>query len=106
MELAINGEPVGHVIDLEIAGVSGMDLVDDSRDGFAVGAAHDIVCAAANDEYRLVHLLPDFAQVQGLQLLIERRRAAVLAVRGFVPKTFSLRMLCDDLARCHSFHQV
>jgi hypothetical protein len=30
---------MGHIIDLEIAGVSGMDLVDDSRDGFAVGAA-------------------------------------------------------------------
>ena len=50
IELAVDGEAVGHIIDLEIAGVSGMDLVDDSRDGFAVGAAHDVVAGAANDD--------------------------------------------------------
>src|ERR1700730_575776 len=106
MELAINGAAVGHIVDLEIAGVSGMDLVDDSRDGFAVGAAHDVVSGAANDEYRLVHLLPDVAEVQGLQLLIKRCGTAVLTVRGVVPKTFPFGMLSDDLAWGHFFHQV
>src|SRR4029077_6520126 len=100
------GESVGHVIDLEIAGASGMDLVDDSRDGFAVGAAHDVVSAAANDKYWLVHLLPDFAEVQGLQLLIKRCGTAVLTVGGVVPETFPFGMLSDDLAGGHSFHQV
>src|SRR3984893_3269038 len=106
MELAINGAAVGHIVDLEIAGVSGMDLVDDSRDGFSVGAAHDVVSGAANDEYRLVHLLPDFAEVQGLQLLIKRCGTAVLTVRGLIPETFPFGMLSDDLAGRHSFHQV
>src|SRR5712671_305646 len=80
IELAVDGEAVSHVIDLEIAGVSGMDLVDDSRDGFAVRAAHDVVSGAANDEYGLVHLLPGFAEVQGLQLLIKRGGTAILTV--------------------------
>src|SRR5260370_14813676 len=106
IELAINSEAVVHVIDLQIAGVSGMDLVDDSRDGFAVGAAHDVVSAAANDKYRLVHLLPDFSQDQGLQLLLKRCATAVLTVRGVVPETFPFGMLSDDLAGRHSFHQV
>src|SRR6266853_5806482 len=83
-----------------------MDLVDNSRDGFAVGAAHDVVSGAANDEYGLVHFLPYFAEVQGLQLLIKRGGTAVLTVRGIVPKTFPFGLLSDDLAWGHSFHQV
>src|SRR6202521_230901 len=83
-----------------------MDLVDDSRDGFTVGAAHDVVSGAANHEYRLVHLLPDFAEVQGLQLLIKRCGTAVLTVGGVIPETFPFGMLSDDLAWGHSFHQV
>ena len=83
-----------------------MDLVDDSRDGFAVGAAHDVVGGAAKDEYGLIHFLPDFAKVQGLQLLIKRCGTAVLTVRGVVPETFPFGMLSDDLAWGHFFHQV
>src|ERR1700675_5132790 len=83
-----------------------MDLDDDVRDGFGIRLAHDVVRGAANDEYGLVHFLPDFAEVQGLQLLIERCGTAVLTVRGVVPETFPFGMLSDDLAWCHSFHQV
>src|SRR5664279_666824 len=61
IELIFDGETMGHVLDLEVAGMPGMDLVDDPRDGLAVGAAHDVVAGAANNEYGFVHLLPGFA---------------------------------------------
>lgn len=71
VELAIHGEGMGHVIDFKVTGVAGMGLIDDLRDGFAVGAAHDGVGRAVDDEHRGIYVLPDFAEVQGLELLIE-----------------------------------
>ena len=50
IELAVDGEAVSHNIDLDIASVSGMNLVDGPGDGLAVGTAHDVVAGAANDE--------------------------------------------------------
>lgn len=87
-------------------GVSGMDLVDNLRDGLAIRATHDVVGSTTNYKYGLVDSLPDFAQVQGLQLLIERSRPAILAVGGVVLETFPVRVLGDDLAGAHALDEV
>lgn len=49
--------------------MSGVEWVHDPRDGFAVRPAHDIVAGASNYQHGFGHLLPGFAEVQGLQLL-------------------------------------
>jgi len=80
IELAVHDKVVRHVVDLEIACMSRMGLVDDLRYGFAVGSVHDRVISAVDDEHRSIDALPPFAQVQGLQLLIAGCGATVVAV--------------------------
>src|SRR5260370_23107790 len=70
-KLAVDGEAVRHAVNLEIARVSGMGLVHDLRDGFAIGAAHDGVGGATNACYWLVDLLPCFVELYRLQLSVE-----------------------------------
>ena len=83
-----------------------MDLIHDARDGFAVGAAHDIVAGSANDQDRFADLLPGFTKIQGLQLLIKSGGAPVLAVGRIVPESLPFGMLGDDLRGSHSLHQI
>ena len=82
-----------------------MDLIDNLPDGFAVSPAHDPIGASVDNQHRRLDVLPDFAEVQRLQLLIKRRGTTLLAIRRVVPKR-PLGMLRDYLAGSHPFHQV
>ena len=87
VESSLHCEAVSHSLDLHVTGPaqdeSGLTGVDDLRDGFAVGSVHDLIGSAANDKHVSTNFLPGFAQVQGLELLVESSRAVILAV-GFV----------------------
>ena len=80
MELSFDLATVVHLFDLKELRLAGMDLIDDLHEGFVVCAAHDVVPAAANHEHGCADFLPDFTQVEGLELLVEGSGAAVLAV--------------------------
>ena len=72
--------------DFKEFGVTGVSAVDGLGDGEAVGAAHDGVSSAVEDEYWARNFLPDFAKIQSLQLLVKSGGAAVLAVGLVVPE--------------------
>src|SRR5215472_13042879 len=106
VELVVDGKVVRHAINLQIAGLSRVHLVDSLDDGFAVCPAHDRVGFPSNYQHRHADSLPHFAEIQGFQLLIERGWTSVLAISCVVPQIFPFWMLRDDLARGHSFCQI
>jgi len=75
LERGVHSKVMCHVVDLEIASVSRMDVVDDLHNGFAVCPAHDVVASAADDKYGSVDALPDLAEVQA-------SRTKVFPIRG------------------------
>lgn len=70
IELAADGHAMSHARDFEISGASRVRLIHDLRDGLIIRTAHDVVAGTTDHQNRNVSLLPDFAEVQRLQLSI------------------------------------
>jgi hypothetical protein len=80
VEFSIHCEIVTHALDFNVTCVTGVDLIDDLSDGLAVSPAHDSIGRAMEDQSWRIHALPDFPEIESLQLLIKGCWAAILAV--------------------------
>src|SRR5882762_6086536 len=102
----VDCEVVAHAGNLNKARVTGVRAIDNFCDGGAVGAAHDGVAGAVNNQDWSLDLLPELAEIQRLQLLIEGGWPTVLTVRLVVPQCFPFRVLAKDFAGRLALDQV
>src|SRR5262245_22171019 len=93
-------------LDLYITGASGVRPVDDICDRTRVRVAHDVVRGAMHDQHWNGDLFPRFPKIEGLQLLIKRRRAAILSIGLVVPEAFPLLMLGEYVSRRHALVEI